>query len=95
GLKGIDILSASTGSFVQHIDTTAWGELNSVAVRNGVAAFAIAAPVKTAAGTVLTFDTTSRSMLNSYSVGALPDMVTFTPDGRIMTANEGEPLPLT
>ncbi|MCP2938090.1 hypothetical protein NK983_35880, partial [Salmonella enterica subsp. enterica serovar Typhimurium] len=58
GLKGIDILSASTGSFVQHIDTTAWGELNSVAVRNGVAAFAIAAPVKTAAGTVLTFDTT-------------------------------------
>lgn len=95
GLKGIDILSASTGSFVQHIDTTAWGELNSVAVRNGVAAFAIAAPVKTAAGTVLTFDTTSRSMLNSYSVGALPDMVTFTPDGRIMTANEGEPLALT
>ncbi|WP_374340430.1 choice-of-anchor I family protein [Methyloversatilis sp.] len=92
GLKGVDILNASTGSFVQHIDTTAWGELNSVAISNGVAAFAIAAPVKTNAGTVLTYNTTSRSQLNSYLVGALPDMVTFTPDGRIMTANEGEPL---
>ena len=92
GLKGVDILNAATGSFVQHIDTTAFGELNSVAIRNGVAAFAIAAPIKTDAGSVLTFDTTSRSFQQSYLVGALPDMVTFTADGRIMTANEGEPL---
>ncbi|MCQ9380090.1 choice-of-anchor I family protein [Methyloversatilis sp. XJ19-49] len=92
GLKGVDILNAATGSFVQHIDTTAFGELNSVAVRNGVAAFAIAAPIKTDAGSVLTYDTTSRSFQQSYLVGALPDMVTFTADGRIMTANEGEPL---
>ncbi|MFZ5506603.1 MAG: choice-of-anchor I family protein [Pseudomonadota bacterium] len=95
GLKGVDILNASTGSFIQHIDTTPWGELNSVAISNGVAAFAIAAPVKTNAGTVLTYNTTSRSQLNSYLVGALPDMVTFTADGRIMTANEGEPLALS
>lgn len=92
GLKGVDILNAATGSFVQHIDTTAFGELNSVAIRNGVAAFAIAAPIKTDAGSVLTYDTTSRSFQQSYLVGALPDMVTFTADGRIMTANEGEPL---
>ncbi|MCQ9375931.1 choice-of-anchor I family protein [Methyloversatilis sp. XJ19-13] len=95
GLKGVDILNAATGSFVQHIDTTAFGELNSVAIRNGVAAFAIAAPVKTDAGSVLTYDTTSRSFQQSYLVGALPDMVTFTADGRIMTANEGEPLART
>jgi hypothetical protein len=92
GLKGVDILNAATGSFVQHIDTTAFGELNSVAIRNGVAAFAIGAPIKTDAGSVLTYDTTSRSFQQSYLVGALPDMVTFTADGRIMTANEGEPL---
>ncbi len=95
GLKGVDILNAANGSFVQHIDTTAFGELNSVAIRNGVAAFAIAAPIKTDAGSVLTYDTTSRSFQQSYLVGALPDMVTFTADGRIMTANEGEPLART
>ena len=92
GLKGVDILNAATGSFVQHIDTTMFGELNSVAIRNGVAAFAIAAPVKTDAGSVLTYDTTSRSFQQSYLVGALPDMVTFAADGRILTASEGEPL---
>jgi hypothetical protein len=92
GLKGVDILNAATGSFVQHIDTTMFGELNSVAIRNGIAAFAIAAPVKTDAGSVLTYNTTSRSFQQSYLVGALPDMVTFAADGRILTANEGEPL---
>jgi DNA-binding beta-propeller fold protein YncE len=89
---GVDILNAATGSFLQYIDTRAFGEVNSVAIRNGVAAFAIAAPVKTNAGSVHLYDTTTRTFQQSYLVGALPDMVTFTPDGRIMTANEGEPL---
>jgi DNA-binding beta-propeller fold protein YncE len=93
GLKGVDILDASNGSFLQHIDTTGFGEANSVAIRNGVAAIAIASPAKTAPGLVLTYQTATRSLLQSYDVGALPDMVTFTPDGRILTANEGEPLP--
>ena len=95
GLKGIDVLDAVNGSFVAHIDTTAFGEANSVAIRNGVAAIAIAAPVKVDAGKVLTYSTTTRTLLQSYTVGALPDMVTFAPDGRIITANEGEPLART
>jgi hypothetical protein len=95
GLKGVDILDASTGSFLQHIDTTAFGEANSVAVRNGVAAIAIGAPTKTDAGFVKVYDTASRNLIESYTVGALPDNVVFAHDGRILTANEGEPLPLT
>jgi len=92
GLSGIDILNATTGSFVSHIDTTIFGEANSVAIRNGLAAIAIAAPTKTDPGMVVTFDTATRTQIRSYAVGALPDMVTFAPDGRILTANEGEPL---
>lgn len=92
GLSGIDILNATTGSFVSHIDTTLFGEANSVAIRNGLAAIAIAAPTKTDPGLVVTFDTATRTQIRSYTVGALPDNVAFAPDGRILTANEGEPL---
>lgn len=92
GPKGIDILDAVTGSFLSHIDTTVLGEANSVAIRNGLAAIAIAAPTKTDPGLVVTFDTVTRQQIRSYTVGALPDMVTFAPDGRILSANEGEPL---
>jgi hypothetical protein len=95
GLKGVDILNASTGAFVQHIDTTDFGEANSVAVRNGVAALALQAPTKSDPGLVKIFDTATRSIIESYVVGAQPDNVVFTRDGRIMTANEGEPRPLT
>lgn len=93
GLKGVDILDAANGSFVQHIDTSMFGEANSVAVRNGVAAIAVQAPTKSDNGFVKVFDTATRSLLESYTVGAQPDHVGFTPDGRIVTANEGEPLP--
>lgn len=41
GLVGIDVLNASTGAFVDHIDARAWGGANSVAVHNGLAAVAI------------------------------------------------------
>jgi len=95
GLKGIDILDAASGSFLQHIDTTIFGEANSVAIRDGIAAVAIAAPVKTDPGFVKVYDIATRSLIESHTVGALPDHVTFTPDGRLMTANEGEPLAVT
>lgn len=92
GLKGVDVLDARTGKLVEHIDTAGFGEANSVAIKNGVAAVAVAAPLKTDAGAVRFYDTRTRSFTGSVGVGALPDMVTFTPDGsRLLVANEGEP----
>ncbi|MDJ1183056.1 choice-of-anchor I family protein [Roseofilum casamattae] len=67
------------------------GGVNSVAVSNGKVAIAIEAKVKQDPGTILFLDSNGRR-LNSVKVGALPDMVTFTPDGeKLLVANEGEP----
>ncbi|NJL30550.1 MAG: hypothetical protein HC898_02345 [Phycisphaerales bacterium] len=72
-------------------------EPNSVAIRDGVAAIAVA--VKDAVtnaqnpGFVRFVDVAAGTQIGSdVAVGYLPDMITFTPDGsRILTANEGEP----
>jgi len=74
------------------IDLGAFGAgPTSVAVRDGVVAVAVEGFVKQQSGKVAFFDTDGR-LLSQVSVGALPDMVTFTPDGKVvLTANEGEP----
>jgi 2',3'-cyclic-nucleotide 2'-phosphodiesterase (5'-nucleotidase family) len=64
---------------------------NSAAVYNGVVAVAVENISKTQPGKVVFFDRAG-NYLNDVTVGALPDMVTFTPDGkRVLVANEGEP----
>lgn len=65
---------------------------NSVAVKNGIVAVAVEASPKSAPGKVVFFDTAG-NYLNEVTVGALPDMLTFTPDGsKIVVCNEGEPV---
>jgi DNA-binding beta-propeller fold protein YncE len=95
GVKGVDVLDANTGSLLQRIDTRAYGSINSVSISNGMAAFAIENNTRTNAGIVQLYDTSSRSLAagtNTFTVGALPDMLTFTPDGsKILVANEGTP----
>ncbi|HSG51535.1 MAG TPA: hypothetical protein VLA40_05465, partial [Rheinheimera sp.] len=58
-------------------------------------AIAVAAPVKTDNGAVLFYRlsaTGEGSFIKAIRVGALPDMLTFTPDGsKVLVANEGEP----
>ncbi|BBO78384.1 hypothetical protein DSCW_58010 [Desulfosarcina widdelii] len=67
------------------------GGVNSVAVNGRIVAVAVEADVKQDSGTVAFFDTDGH-FLNQITVGALPDMLTFTPDGRkVLVANEGEP----
>ncbi len=67
------------------------GEPNSVAVSNGLVGVAAAAGDVDANGTVYFFDTDGAAQGNA-TVGVLPDMVTFTPNGNYaLTANEGEP----
>ena len=69
------------------------GGANSIAVRNGVLAVAVENDDKQAPGWVAFYNTADLTTLAGYAqVGALPDMVTFSDDGRyVLTANEGEP----
>ncbi len=91
GFNGIDILDLS-GALVHSIDTTAIGGINSVAVKNGLAAVALTASVKTDPGLVRFYDGGTFALQAHVTVGANPDAVTYTPDGsRLLVANEGEP----
>jgi hypothetical protein len=68
------------------------GRINSVAVRGGIVAVALEdATAKTNPGQVVFFDING-TFRSSVQVGALPDMLTFTPDGtKVIVCNEGEP----
>jgi len=68
------------------------GGANSVAVRGRVIAAAIEAETVTDPGAVAFFNANNGRLIHLVRVGALPDMLTFTPDHkRLLVANEGEP----
>ncbi|MDG5501083.1 choice-of-anchor I family protein [Marinobacter sp. BGYM27] len=68
------------------------GSANSVAVQGNLVAVAIEANVKQANGKVVFYNLTDLQKVGEVEVGALPDMVVFTPDGnKVLVANEGEP----
>ncbi|GAA4893076.1 hypothetical protein GCM10023311_16950 [Flaviramulus aquimarinus] len=74
------------------IDLSSFGAPNSVAIYNGKLAVAVEADPKQNPGKILVYNTADNALLNQYTVGALPDMVTFSKDGKlIISANEGEP----
>ena len=88
----LDISDPTDPTLIGTIDVSSHGAVaNSVDVHDGVVAVAIEAAVKQDPG-VVAFYTTGGTFITSVTVGALPDMVTFTPDGKyVLTANEGEP----
>jgi DNA-binding beta-propeller fold protein YncE len=86
----VDVLDQN-GTFLRSLSVGGFGQPNSVAVKNGVVAVAVGATTKTDNGKVFFFDTLGNKT-GEVAVGALPDMVTFTPDGKkVLVANEGEP----
>jgi DNA-binding beta-propeller fold protein YncE len=92
----VDVLNlASPGNpvLLGTIDAQAeGGAANSVAVRDGVLAVAIQGDVKTDPGKVVFYDANTLARISSVAVGALPDMLAFTPNGEaVVVANEGEP----
>jgi DNA-binding beta-propeller fold protein YncE len=67
------------------------GDVNSVSVFGGNMAVAVAADTTQENGYVA-FYQTDGTFLSAVEVGALPDMVAFSPDGNyVLVANEGEP----
>ncbi|WP_203416411.1 choice-of-anchor I family protein [Jiangella ureilytica] len=93
-VKLFDVPTAGVGSADE---STVPGDAvaNSVDVRaDGLGAIAVEAGDKVGNGWVVFFDARSEdgAPIGAVRVGALPDMVTFTPDGsQLLVANEGEP----
>lgn len=94
-LRRVDILSIADPAapeLVGSIDVTPYGEsANSVDTHDGIVAVAIQAVNHQANGRIAFFDADG-TPLADFEAGALPDMITFTPDGtKVLCANEGEP----
>jgi hypothetical protein len=91
----LDILSIADPTqpqLVASIDVTPYGShANSVAARGGVVAVAMQAADAQANGKIVFFDAAG-TYLGQVPAGAMPDMLTFTPDGtKVISADEGEP----
>ena len=100
GGNGIDVLDLG-GNLLKSFETASvYGTVNSISIRNGIAAVAFNNPVsRDGLGSVQFFDTTAflsaanveAASLGGVAVGNVPDMVTWTHDGtRVLVANEGE-----
>jgi len=89
----LDIKSPSKPKLLDTIDSAKLGgSANSLAVYKGMVAVAIEAANKQEPGLVAFYKATDLSLIDTVPVGALPDMVSFTPDGQyLLVANEGEP----
>lgn len=84
----VDVLDVSKPDAPVHIgelsarEALAESEVNSVAIKNGIVALAVQAKQKTDKGLVAFFDAKDLKLISKVEVGALPDMLTFTPDGK-------------
>lgn len=88
----LDFKNASEITFLKSIELNGYGKgINSVAVKNGIVAAAMEHTVIDQEGSVVFFNTDGL-YLNKVQAGILPDMLTFTPDGKkVLVANEGQP----
>ncbi|PMN05491.1 alkaline phosphatase [Vibrio splendidus] len=82
----IDLQSAAAASGVDI------GAANSVSTHQGLVAVAIENADKQQNGIIALYRSDTLDLITTYTAGALPDMVSFSKDGRyIASANEGEP----
>ena len=87
----INFTDPTSPTIVNSIDMNSYGGITSVAVKNGYIAVASPNADETLNGSVVFFDTNG-AFIKQVTVGALPDMITFSPDGtKVITANEGQP----
>ena len=89
----IDFANPANPQKIAFINLSSYGGgVNSLDVYDGKLAAALEASNKQALGKVVIFNTSSYSEIKVITVGSLPDMVTYSPDGNfILTANEAEP----
>lgn len=91
-LEVLDFSHPTKASVVKSIHLDVFGgHINAVAARDGIVALAIEGEVSTDPGRVV-FLNSNGVFISAVEVGAMPDMLLFTPDGsKLLTANEGEP----
>lgn len=98
GGNGLDVLDLA-GNRLQSVDLSPFGGINSLAISGNTLALAFTNSSNAGLpGTVQFFDTATflaqganPALLGAVTVGAVPDMLTWTPDGsRLLVANEGE-----
>ncbi|MGB0345987.1 MAG: choice-of-anchor I family protein [Balneolaceae bacterium] len=89
----LDMSDPGEPTLITSIDMSIYGDgVNSVAVYNGLVAVAVQANPATDPGTIEFFNAADVSHVATVVAGALPDMVTFSPNGNfVLVANEGEP----
>ena len=100
---GLQVVSVDAALHMTLLATIPLGsnDLNSVAVKNGLVSVAVAAADKTLPGTVYFLDANgtigdASMIIGSITVGANPDMLTFSADGKtVLVANEGEMASMT
>ena len=92
GIDIFDISNPASISLISSIDVSAYGAAaNSVAYYGGYIVVAVENDNKQANGHAVFYDVNG-TYIADIEAGALPDMVTFTPDGsKVIVANEGEP----
>ncbi len=91
--SAVDVLELQDGELVR-VAQIPVPAVTSVAVspKGGLLAVAVPAADETDPGQVRTYNTKNLKLRRTSTVGALPDMLTFTPDSKdILVANEGEP----
>ena len=92
GIDIFDISNPASISLMSSIDVSPYGAAaNSVAYYGGFIVVAVEDDNKQANGRAVFYDVNG-TYIADIEAGALPDMVTFTPDGnKVIVANEGEP----
>ena len=90
-----DVSQPGTPVFLEELSVTdlvPGATVNSVALHGNLMALAVEAADKTAHGHMALYNLSDLTRISAVEVGALPDMLVFTPDGRyVLVANEGEP----
>ncbi len=89
----LDLSDPRAPRLLSTINITAYGaSANSVAVHEGLVAVAVEGAPKTSPGSIVFYNASDLKLLHAVTVGAQPDMVSFSPDGKfLLAALEGEP----
>jgi hypothetical protein len=86
-----DMSNPSNISLVKSIDMVPYGGITSIAIKNGIVAVASPDSIEQNPGKVIFFNTNG-DFISKVTVGALPDHVGFSPNGKfVVTADEGQP----